>query len=72
VRLGGGLGGGHGGRHGGGLGGGLGVRLGGGLGVSRDAYGVAAASALAVITATCCSTPVGLDWNAPYGPKVLL
>ena len=35
-------------------------------------YGVAAASALAVMTETCVSTPAGVAWKAPYGPNVLL
>src|ERR1019366_8477786 len=35
-------------------------------------YGVAAASALAVITEIWVSTPAVVDWKAPYGPNVLL
>jgi hypothetical protein len=35
-------------------------------------YGVAAASALAVITETCVSTPAVVGWKAPYGPNALL
>ena len=42
------------------------------LSVRLAGYGVAAASALADITYTCCSMPAVLAWKAPYGPKVLL
>ena len=37
----------------------------GGAGRPGRPYGVAAASCVAVIRDTCCSTPVGLDWKAP-------